>query len=73
MTEAELDFQEQAIPRLASAAFTAAFWHALAAGQEVVVARDGKLIKIYPDGREEFLKDIEKRISVRPGVILKLT
>ncbi len=45
---------------------------ALASGP-VVIARDGKVLRIFPDGREELVKYIEKPTTVEPGTILHLT
>lgn len=45
---------------------------ALKRGHEVVLARDGKLIKICKDGKIEVLKDLPPRHRIPVGTTLKI-
>lgn len=60
LTEKELDFLEQQIPDLAETATRRAFWATLASGDSAVIAEDGVIVSIRPDGTKTILKEIEK-------------
>jgi hypothetical protein len=60
LNEKELDYLEQQIPILADAAFKIAFWQTLASGDKVLIAENGQLIEISPDGSRKVMKEIEK-------------
>ena len=57
---------EDAIPGQATGAFRAAFEATLRAGVPAVVAKNGKVVRIDPDGKETVLKDLPPRQSVKP-------
>lgn len=64
LTETELNYLEQQIPILAETATKQAFWQTLAAGNKVIIAENGKLIEVSPDGTRTILKEIAKPITV---------
>jgi hypothetical protein len=64
LTEQELDFLEQQIPILAETATKQAYWQTLASGDKVMIAEDGFLIEVSPDGSREMIKKIGKPIKV---------
>jgi len=64
LAPAALDRKERRIPVSASHAFSSAMKRTLAAGCSVVIASDGKLIQISPDGKRRQLKVIKKRVHV---------
>ncbi len=62
-----LDHLESQIPEMAVIAFRQAYWKALEDGNSVLVADDGGLYEVFPDGRREFRKPLEPRIPVASG------
>lgn len=65
--DAKIDYLEQHIPELASAAVTQAYWASLAAGNDVLVIEDGAIYQIAPDGTRTFVQDTEPSTSVEIG------
>ena len=65
LTEKEIDYLEQQIPELAEMALRKAYWQTLASGDSVLVADDGQLIDVQPDGTRTVLKTIEKPETIR--------
>ncbi|WP_298356374.1 hypothetical protein [Runella sp.] len=64
LNEQELDYLEQQIPILAETATKQAYWQTLASGDKVMIAEDGKLIEVSPDGSRKIIKEIEKPMKV---------
>lgn len=58
MDDKKLDFLERAIPELASAAFSEAYWKALHAGFSVLETEGDSLIEVHPDGTKTFIKKV---------------
>ena len=67
LTEKEISYLEEHIPELADAAFTQAYWAALASGSSVLVSESGKLMEIFPDGTKKFIKDLPPPTPATPG------
>ncbi len=65
LNDKEIDFLERKIPMLAELATKKAYLEALASGSTVMIARDGQLIEIFPDGTEKFFKEIDKPVIVK--------
>ena len=63
LNEKEIDFLENQIPQLAELATKQAYWHALSSGSSVLIAEDGQLIEVFPDGSRIVRKEIPKRIK----------
>ncbi len=64
LTDQELDFLEQQIPILAETAFKQAYWQTLSSGDKVMIAENGFLIEISPDGSRKVVKEIGKPTKV---------
>ena len=64
LNEQELNYLEQQIPILAETATKQAYWQTLASGDKVMIAEDGKLIEVSPDGSREIIKEIERPMKV---------
>lgn len=64
LTEQAIQYVEEQIPGLAEQATSQAYWHTLAAGDSVVVALEGKLWEVFPDGTRQFIKTIAAPVSV---------
>jgi hypothetical protein len=62
-----LDHLESQIPEMAAVAFRQAYWKSLEEGHSVLVADEGGLYEVFPDGRREFRKPLEPRIPVANG------
>lgn len=60
LNENEINFLEQRIPELAETATKQAYFSALASGSSVMVAQEGNLILISPNGSKEIVGIIEK-------------
>ena len=70
LDEAAIDRKERRIPIEANAAFRAAFEATLKAGHAVLVVEDGKLVRLLPDGKREFVKWIGRRAqAAREGKV----
>ena len=64
LSDKEIDYLEQQIPLLAEGALQQAFWQTLASGDKVLIAENGQLIEISPDGSRKVVKEIAKPIKV---------
>ena len=64
LTEQELDFLEQQIPILAEMAMQQAYWQTLTSGDKVMIAENGFLIEVSPDGSRRVVKEIGKPVKV---------
>jgi hypothetical protein len=64
LTEETLDFLESHVPALGEAATRAAFVATLAAGQSTLIAVDGALYEIFPDGSRRFVKELPPLVKV---------
>lgn len=67
LSEKEIDFLEENIPDLVGTATKQAFWQTLASGNHVIIAEDGQLLKVFPDGKREVIKNIGKPKKVKVG------
>ncbi len=65
--EASMRFLEDHIPDLADAAFTQAYWQALANGSSVLKVEQGEIIEVFPDGSRKVIKQIAPLIPVPLG------
>jgi hypothetical protein len=65
--EKTMQFLEEHIPDLADAAFTQAYWQALASGSSVLKVEDGAIIEVFPDGSRKWVKQIPPLIPVAIG------
>ena len=64
LTDQELDFLEQQIPILAETAMKQAYWQTLTSGDKVLIAENGFLVEVSPDGSRKVVKEIGKPIRV---------
>ena len=71
ISEESLDFLEAHIPEMADAAVTQAYWQALASGSSVIVARDGALVEVFPDGSQKTIKRLPERTQVTLGQVVR--
>ena len=64
LTDQELDFLEQQIPILAETAMKQAYWQTLTSGNSVMIAENGFLVEVSPDGSRKVVKEIGKPMKV---------
>ena len=69
MTEAEMDALEARIPALAAEAGVRAYRRALETGS-VLIARDGALVEVFPDGTETVIRTLSPPVKVTPGTVI---
>ncbi len=67
LSEEAISYLEEHIPELADAAFTQAYWAALASGSSVLISENGKLIEVFPDGTKKFIKHLPPPTPATPG------
>jgi len=70
--EDEIDQLEREFPAKANETFAKARAQALAAGLSVLEAEDGYVVRVYPDGRKEKVKEIDPPTQARRGMIFHL-
>ena len=63
-TDKEIDFLEIHIPELAESSIKKAYYNTLSSGIPVLESKGDTIIKTYPDGREEFIKNISPSVKV---------
>lgn len=68
LTEKEISYLEEQIPTLAEYATKQAYWQTLNDGDKVMVAENGNLIEISPDGSRKIVKEIGKPVRVEQQV-----
>ena len=64
LSDNEIDYLEENLPELMATATKQAYWQTLASGQSVLIAQNGQLIRVYPDGTRAFVKNINPPIEV---------
>ena len=64
LTDQELDFLEQQIPILAETAMKQAYWQTLTSGNSVMIAENGFLVEVSPNGSRKVVKEIGKPVKV---------
>lgn len=67
LSEEAMSYLEEHIPELADAAFTQAYWAALASGSSVLISENGSLVEVFPDGTKKFIKHLTPPTPATPG------
>lgn len=70
--EKAIDYLEAHIPEMAQAAVTQAFWQALASGSSVLVAENGAINEVFPDGTVKFVKPSPPLRAAEKGQIIEI-
>ncbi len=71
-SEADIDALESQFPAFSGQAFASAREQVLASGQSVLQTEGALVVREYPDGRKEVVKQIEPPIRVKSGTIYTL-
>jgi hypothetical protein len=69
MSDHDIQEMESQFPALSGKAFAAARQSVLASGQSVLQTEGAFLVRVFPDGRKEVVKQIEPSTPVKPGTI----
>ena len=72
LSEDAINYLEEHIPELAKAAFTQAYWAALASGSSVLMSENGNLVEIFPDGKRKIIKPLPPSTKVTIGQIVEI-
>jgi hypothetical protein len=68
-----LDKLEKQIPERVSYALRSAYKAAINSGHVVVISRNGRIVKIGPDLKEQVVGSVPRRVKVGKGTRVKLT
>lgn len=69
MSEQDLEALESQFPLISGEAFAEARRRVLASGQSVLQAEGSAIYRVFPDGRREFVKEIEPPVPAVPGSV----
>jgi hypothetical protein len=69
MSDQDIQQLESQFPSLSGEAFAAARRSVLASGQSVLQTEGAFLVRVFPDGRKEVVKQIEPSTPVKRGAI----
>jgi hypothetical protein len=69
MSDHEIQLLESQFPAISGQAFAAARERVLASGQSVLQSEGAYVIREFPDGRKEVVKEIAPPIRVKSGTI----
>lgn len=72
MSDQEIQLLESQFPAVSGQAFAAARARVLASGQSVLQSEDGFVVRVFPDGRKEVVKQIEPPTHVVAGTIYNI-
>jgi len=70
--EDDMQRLEREFPMISGQAFAAARERVLASGQSVLQSENGLIVRVYPDGRKEPVKQIEPPTAVKRGTVLTI-
>ncbi len=70
--ERTIEYLEKHIPEMAQAAVKQAYWQALSSGSSVLVAENGAINEVFPDGTIKFVKNIPPSIEMEKGKIIEI-
>jgi hypothetical protein len=73
LTEEEIDNLEKKIPELAKMAGKQAYLKALMSGDSVLEVKDNKLVRTFPNGEQQFIKNMKPDIAVKIGQKLHIS
>ena len=69
MSDYDIQNLESQFPAVSAQAFATARQQVLASGQSVLQSEGAFVSRVFPDGRQEVLKQIEPPTRVKPGTI----
>ena len=69
MSDYDIQNLESQVPAVSAQAFATARQQVLASGQSVLQSEGAFVIRVFPDGRQEVVKQIEPPTRVKPGTI----
>lgn len=69
MSDHDIQLLESQFPAVSGEAFAAARRSVLASGQSVLQSEGGMVVRLFPDGRREIVKEIEPPTLLKTGTI----
>jgi len=69
VSDHEIEVLESQFPAVSGEAFAAARRSVLASGQSVLQSEGGMVVRVFPDGHREIVKDIEPPTRLKIGTI----
>lgn len=69
----EIDHSERLVPAVAISATHSAYLRAVEAGRTLIIAKDGWLVRIDPDGSETRLRVLAVKHKVGAGTVFHLS
>jgi hypothetical protein len=69
MSDHDIQVLESQFPAVSGAAFAAARRSVLASGQSVLQSEGGMVVRVFPDGHREMVKEIEPPTLLKTGTI----
>jgi hypothetical protein len=73
MSDAEIEKLESQFPAVSGDAFAEARQRVLDSGQSVLQSENGFIYRVFPDGRNELVKQIEPPTPATPGTRLNIS
>ncbi len=73
ISEEALNYLEAHIPEMAELATRQAYWQTLASGNSVLVADNGQLVEVFPDGSRKVIKELPAPTVLPKGKTFKIT
>lgn len=65
LSDKAVGYLEQQIPELAAIATQQAYWQTLASGDSVLVAENGQIVEVKPDGTRTYMKTVAKPKAIK--------
>lgn len=72
MSEEEIQYLEEQIPELAKEAVRQPYLQALASGSSVLIAEDGEIREVFPDGTKRTVEKIAPFVEMQKGRIIQI-
>ncbi|MBU0562991.1 hypothetical protein LG309_07670 [Stutzerimonas chloritidismutans] len=72
LSDSEMDRDEEMIPKVAAAATHAAYLLSVSAGHTLIMAKNGVLVQVEPDGSEIPLRALSAKHRVKPGEVFRI-
>ena len=72
INENEFELLDETILKMMQTAVKHAYQDALSSGSSVLIAENGEIIEVSPDGTRKFVRKIEPGIKIKKGTIIKI-
>lgn len=72
LSDSEMDRDEEMIPKVAAAATHAAYLRSVSTGHTLIMAKNGVLVQVEPDGSEIPLRALSAKHRVKTGEVFRI-